>query len=683
LAQVHKYFVVHGHFYQPVRINPAIGDIDLEPSAYPYDNWNQRILRECYLPNAYAHIKDDDLLVDIINNYDHISFNIGYTLLSWFEKYEPYMLDILKKSSKNALALAFNHTILPLDPRFDKEIQVYWGIKTHEYYFGVKPKGMWLPECAVNYETLEVFKAFGIEYVILAPHQVSNKTSKNYGHIKLKNGDIKVFVYDGIISAKLSFEDLLTDVKRLVDAFRQSGDIIPIVATDGETFGHHKKFGEMGLAYLSKLIPLKALNDLVDELKDFDYEFKLVENTSWSCPHGIERWRTHCGCNSGAHPDWNQYWRGPLREALELLRAKTKTILESITKELKIDLKELLLEYIDVILHQKSVETFLEEKSITKEENKIKLSKLLYAYKCVQFAFSSDAWFFDDVSGVEVKHALDMAKYVIYLLKDYEDIEIAFVNILQKAKGNTKERPTAKEVYLKDAKLYTLEDISYFLGIMYSIEYIKPEGQFLGFDYGITKNNNYIYVSIKNLNTLEKGSFEFNEKDFDASNMFLAFRKDTMEFLLFNMVKNNVEHYQNLIEQVLLKISKVQKLSPFIEQQIALVEQMAKNVFLYMLKQDEDIDKIVSFYSRCTIGGLNIKSLYITKQASKYVYRKAKNLPQNEKEFLKVLGFVKLYNKDEPNYELMIGIWDVQNEVWAKKDLIQNKSILDALHIAY
>ena len=681
--QVHRYFVVHGHFYQPVRINPAIGDIDLEPSAYPYDNWNQRILRECYLPNAYAHIKDDDLLVDIVNNYENISFNIGYTLLSWFEKHEPYILDILKKSSKNALALAFNHTILPLDPRFDKEIQVYWGIKTHEYYFGVKPKGMWLPECAVNYETLEVFKAFGIEYVILAPHQVSNKTSKNYGHIKLKNGDIKVFVYDGIISAKLSFEDLLTDVKRLVDAFRQSGDIIPIVATDGETFGHHKKFGEMGLAYLSKLIPLKALNDLVDELKDFDYEFKLVENTSWSCPHGIERWRTHCGCNSGAHPDWNQYWRGPLREALELLRAKTKTILESITKELKIDLKELLLEYIDVILHQKSVETFLEEKSITKEENKIKLSKLLYAYKCVQFAFSSDAWFFDDVSGVEVKHALDMAKYVIYLLKDYEDIEIAFVNILQKAKGNTKERPTAKEVYLKDAKLYTLEDISYFLGIMYSIEYIKPEGQFLGFDYGITKNNNYTYVYIKNLDTLEKGSFEFNEKDFDASNMFLAFRKDTMEFLLFNMVKNNVEHYQNLIEQVLLKISKVQKLSPFIEQQIALVEQTAKNVFLYMLKQDEDIDKIVSFYSRCTIGGLNIKSLYITKQASKYVYRKAKNLPQNEKEFLKVLGFVKLYNKDEPNYELMIGIWDVQNEVWTKKDLIQNKSILDALHIAY
>jgi hypothetical protein len=682
-VQAHKYFVVHGHFYQPVRINPAIGDIDLETSAYPYDNWNQRILRECYLPNAYAHVKDDDLLVDIVNNYDHISFNIGYTLLSWLEKYEPYILDILKKSSKNALALAFNHTILPLDPRFDKEIQVYWGIKTHEYYFGVKPKGMWLPECAVNYETLEVFKAFGIDYVILAPHQVSYKTSKNYGHIKLKNGDIKVFVYDGIISAKLSFEDLLTDVKRLVDTFRQSGDIIPIVATDGETFGHHKKFGEMGLAYLSKLIPLKALNDLVDELKDFDYEFKLAENTSWSCPHGIERWRTHCGCNSGAHPDWNQHWRGPLREALELLRAKTKTILESITKELKIDLKELLLEYIDVILHQKSVETFLEEKSITKEENKIKLSKLLYAYKCVQFAFSSDAWFFDDVSGVEVKHALDMAKYVIYLLKDYEDIEIAFVNILQKAKGNTKERPTAKEVYLKDAKLYTLEDISYFLGIMYSIEYIKPEGQFLGFDYGITKNNNYIYVYIKNLDTLEKGSFEFNEKDFDASNMFLAFRKDTMEFLLFNMVKNNVEHYQNLIEQVLLKISKVQKLSPFIEQQIALVEQTAKNVFLYMLKQDEDIDKIVSFYSRCTIGGLNIKSLYITKQASKYVYRKAKTLPQNEKEFLKVLGFVKLYNKDEPNYELMIGIWDVQNEVWAKKDLIQNKSILDALHIAY
>jgi len=682
-VQAHRYFVVHGHFYQPVRINPSLGEIDLEPSAYPYENWNERILRECYLPNAYAHIKEGDLVVDIINNYQNISFNIGYTLLSWFEKNASYLLDIFKKSSKNALALSFNHTILPLDPKLDKEIQVYWGIRTHEHYFGVKPKGMWLPECAVDYETLEVFRAFDIEYVILAPHQVSNKTSKNYGHIKLKNGDIKVFIYDGIISAKLSFEDLLTDAKRLADAFKQSGESIPIAATDGETFGHHKKFGEMGLAYLSKLIPLKALNELVEELKDFDYEFKLVENTSWSCPHGIERWRTHCGCNSGAHPDWNQYWRKPLREALEFLREKLKKNLEDFTKNLNIDLRDILLSYIDVILGEKDIETFLKEKSINKEEDKITVAKLLDAYKCVQFAFSSDAWFFDDVSGVEVKHCLDMAKYAIYLLKDYEDIEIPFTNILEQAKGNTKERPTARDVYIKDTRVYKLEDVAFYIAIMYFYGLLEEEGIFLKFYYETSRSGNYIYVFVKNKENLDRNSFEFNTKEFDISNMFGTFKKKLTEHILENTIKDNIDYYEKLLKQITTKLNTVERMSPFIEQQMAFIEHIAKNVLLYMFKNDEDIQRITSFYSNLTEFGISLKSVYITKEASKYLYRKAKKLPENEKEFLKVLGFVKLYNKDEQDYNLMIGIWDTQNEVWNKKELIQNKSILDALHIAY
>ncbi len=681
--QSHKYFVVHGHFYQPVRINPSFGEIDLELSAYPYKNWNERILRECYLPNAYAHIKEDDLVVDIVNNYANISFDIGYTLLSWFEKNASYLLDILKKSFKNAIALAFNHTILPLDPKLDKEIQVYWGIRTHEYYFGVKPKGMWLPECAVDYETLEVFKAFGIEYVILAPHQVSNKTSKNYGHIKLRNGNIKVFIYDGIISAKLSFEDLLTDVRRLVDAFRQSGESIPIVATDGETFGHHKKFGEMGLAYLSKLIPLKALNELIEELQDFEYEFKLVENTSWSCPHGIERWRTHCGCNSGAHPDWNQYWRKPLREALEFLRSTVKKHLESFTKALNIDQRELLLNYIDVVLGIKDIDTFLKERAVEKDEDKVTLAKLLDAYKCVQFAFSSDAWFFDDVSGVEVKHALDMAKYAIYLLKDYEDIEIPFVNILENAKGNTRERPTAKDVYLKDVRVYKLEDIAFHIAIMIYYGLLKEEGVFLKFYYETSKAGNYIYVFIKNMENLDKNSFEFNIRDFDISNMFGAFKKEIIEHILENTIKENIDYYEKLLKQLRSKLNRLERLSPFIEQQMSFVQEIARNVFLYMLKNDEDIERITSFYADFSEYGINLKSIHITKEAGKYVYRKAKKLPENEREFLKVLGFIKLYNKDEKDYNLMIGIWETQNEVWGKKELIQNKAILDALHIAY
>ncbi len=679
---VHKYFVVHGHFYQPIRINPFLGELPIEPSAYPYENWDKRILRECYLPNTFAHVKDEDLVIDIVNNYKNISFDMGYTLLGWLDQNASWLLGILKEASSNALALSFNHTILPLDPSFDKELQVYWGIKTHEHYFGEKPKGMWLPECAVNLETLEIFYQYGIEYIILAPHQVSNKTSKNYGHIKLKNGNIKVFIYDGIISAKLSFEDLLTDVNKLEEAFKQSGDMIPIVATDGETFGHHKKFGEMGLAYLSKIISLKALNQLIEELKDFDYEFEVIENTSWSCPHGIERWRTHCGCNSGAHPDWNQYWRAPLREALEFLRREGLSLLEKVLLDFKLK-KDVLFDYIDIILGVKDVETFLTEKGIKKEEDQTKIAKLLSAYKCVQFTFSSDAWFFDDVSGIEVQHALEMAKYVIYTLKDYEDLEIPFVNILEKAKGNTKERPTAKDVYIKDVKVYKLEDIAYTIAIMHYYGYLESEGSFTKFRYEVNNQDNYIYIFIKNLETLEKNSFEFNIRDFDVYKLFSTFRKRLVEFILEKNTEKYIEHYEMLLEDIGSKVHNIEAMSEFIKQQKEFLESISKEILVYMFKHDKEIESISSLYNKLLNMNINPKTRYISIEGTKYIFRQAKKLPDNEKEFLKILAFVRLYNKNEQDPSLMMGIWEAQNEAWFKKDLIQNKSILDALHLSY
>lgn len=678
-----KCYVVHGHFYQPIRLNPFVGEIDVESSAYPYDNWNFRLLRECYLPNAYAHVKEGDLVLDIVNNYKNTSFDIGYTLLSWLSVNSKEVLDMIKQASSNAMALSFNHTILPLDPKLDKEIQVYWGIKTHEYYFGITPKGMWLPECAVDLETLEVLNAFGIEYVVLAPHQVSNKISKNYGYIKLKNGSIKAFIYDGILSAKLSFEDLLTDVEKLSESLRQSGDNLPIIATDGETFGHHKKFGEMGLAYLSKLIELKSLNELFQSLKDFDYEFKLVENTSWSCPHGIERWRTHCGCNSGAHPDWQQYWRQPLREAFEFLRKKAMSILENALLDYNIDKRDILLNYIDVILGKTDVESFLETFGIKGEQDKKRLAKLLTCYKYVQFMFSSDAWFFDDVAGLETVHALTVAKYIIYLLKDYEDLEIPFTNILGKAKGNTEQRPTAKHVYIKDAKAYTLENIALNIAILYHNDYLKDSGVFTRFYYEITKEQNYIYVFIKDLETIEKNSYEFSIKELNINSLFGTFKHNVIKNTLTKIDEKYFDTYKNIILEFYQTIGYTEDDMELLRQEKRLLESMGTQILTFMFKKDYPIEDIINMYKLFSQMKLNIKNPYVTKQGSKYLYRKAKNLPGNESEFLKVLGFVNAYNKNETNPQLMIGLWETQNVVWFKKELIDNKSILDALHLVY
>ncbi len=677
-----KYYVIHGHFYQPIRINPFVGELNIERSAYPYENWNFRLLRECYLPNLYAHIKEGDLVLDIVNNYQNISFNIGYTLLSWLEKNASYVLDGILKAKENAMSLAFNHTILPLDPRFDKEIQVYWGIKTHEHYFGVKSRGMWLPECAVNLETLEVLKEYGIEYVILAPHQVFTKTSKNYGFINLKNGKLKVFIYDGILSAKLSFEDLLTDINRLSESLRRSSEMIPIIATDGETFGHHKRFGEMGLGFLSKLLPLKALNALVDEL-DFDYEFKLVENTSWSCPHGIERWRTHCGCNSGTHPDWQQYWRKPLREAFEFLRTKALNIINNVFSAFKIEMKNTILNYIDVILGNIPAEEYIKNIGITNEQDQIKIAKLLSAYKHIQFMFSSDAWFFDDVANLEVIHTLYMAKYVIYLLKDHEDLELSFVNILEQAKGNTKERPTAKDVYLKDVKAHSLEDIAYNIAVLTYYGYIKDSNVFLKFYYEITKEQNYIYVFIKNLETLEKNSYEFSQKELDISKLFDTFSHRLKKLVLHNTHLSYADNLKSLIQEIRNSIKTFESDEKFFIHDKEEVTAIGKKLLYVMFKTDTNIEDVSLLYKLLVSMNVNVKDYPLTRQATKYLSRKALMLPENEQEFLKILSFVNTYNKNEKDYSLMIGLWETQNIAWSKKDVIQNKSILDALHLVY
>src|ERR1700719_3615281 len=343
-----RYVCVHGHFYQPPRENPSLEAIELQDSAYPYHDWNERITAECYAPNATSRILDNEQrIIKLVNNYGMMSFNFGPTLLSWLEEKAPRVYAALQEADKlsshkfgghgSAVAQAYNHMILPLANRRDKVTQVKWGITDFQQRFGRHPEGMWLPETAVDIETLEVLAENGILFTILAPRQAKRVRRKGSRSWKDVTGDrvdpsraylvrlpsrktISVFFYDGPISQGVAFEGLLNDGKafadRLMNGFSDARDWPQLshIATDGESYGHHHRYGEMALTFALNHIETNKLAELTNYgqfLKRFppDHFGEIVENSSWSCVHGVERWRANWGCNSGGHPGWNREWR--------------------------------------------------------------------------------------------------------------------------------------------------------------------------------------------------------------------------------------------------------------------------------------------------------------------------------------------------------------------------------------
>ena len=362
-----KYICIHAHFYQPPRENPWLETIEYQQSARPYHDWNQKINAECYQPNGMARILDSNgRIVRIINNYSGISFNFGPTLLSWLAAEDPAAYGRIMEADKeclklfsghgSALAQAYNHAILPLCNHRDKITQIRWGISDFVYRFGRAPESMWLPETAVDLETLDFMAQMGLKFAILAPHQarrvrkrgerawrtISNQDidpSMAY-EIRLPTGRrMTIFFYDGPISLGVGFQKLLSDgeafVNRLMGAFsteRKWAQIVHI-ATDGETYGHHHPFGDMALAYALNSIESGAKARLTNygeylEKHPPTHLVEIWENTSWSCSHGVGRWRENCGCHTGAHPDWQQKWRTPLREALDWLRDRLENLYE-------------------------------------------------------------------------------------------------------------------------------------------------------------------------------------------------------------------------------------------------------------------------------------------------------------------------------------------------------------------
>src|SRR5574337_699443 len=439
-----KYICIHGHFYQPPRENPWLEAIEIQDSAFPYHDWNEKINAECYAPNSASRILDGERrIMDIVSNYTRISFNFGPTLLSCMEAYAPdiyqAILDADRQSMEwrsghgNAIAQIYNHIIMPLANTHDKRTQIVWGIKDFEYRFKRSPEGMWLSETAVDIETLEILAEQGVKFTILAQHQVSRVKKidseewddLNKGQIdptmaylcRLPSGrKINIFFYDSPISHAVAFENLLNTgedfANRLLSGFsdqRQWPQILN-VATDGESYGHHHKYGNMALAFVLNHIENNKLAKLTNygeylEKHPPTHEVKIHENTSWSCMHGIERWKSNCGCKSGGPPEWSQEWRGPLREAMDWLRNQLVSIYENKAKEYIKNLREARDEYIGVILNRskENIDRFIAKHAgrNLNEEEKIILLKLLEIQRHTMLMYTSCGWFFSEISGLE------------------------------------------------------------------------------------------------------------------------------------------------------------------------------------------------------------------------------------------------------------------------------------------
>ncbi len=497
---MNRYVCIHGHFYQPPRKNAWLEVIEQQDSAAPYHDWNERITAECYAPNAASRmLNDEDKIIDIVNNYSRISFNFGPTLLSWMEHHAPDayagILEADAVSLKacghgNAIAQVYNHMIMPLASARDKETQIKWGLADFEHRFKRKSEGIWLAETAVDIATLEAAAACGVRFTILAPRQAKAvRMSETAGWqevnehqidttvpytVKLPSGkSIIVFFYHGALSKGVAFDGLLNSgalfAARILDGFQHNPNDNPLInlATDGESYGHHHRNGDMALAsclhHLDKedvtLVNYATYLDLFPVV----HEATVHDNSSWSCVHGVERWRSNCGCSDGGLANANQEWRKPLRQSLDWLKQLADLIFEQEMKGRCARPWELRNSYISVLLNRnkETVDALLE--SYLQEELEVSdrelVVRLLEMQRNAMLMFTSCAWFFDDIGRIETLQVLQYADRVIQIAEGETGKEILrdFLKMLSKALPNTGDYEDAAELYLEQIRSKRLD----------------------------------------------------------------------------------------------------------------------------------------------------------------------------------------------------------------------------------
>jgi Alpha-amylase/alpha-mannosidase len=482
--------ILHGHFYQPPRENPSTGLIPKQPSAYPFEDWNEKITAECYEANCNSrYLSTEGRIVSLTNNFEYISYNFGPTLLSWLEKnrsdvYEK-IIDADRKSLKrlghgNAMAQGFNHTILPLDNEKDAKLQIDWGIADFINRYKRDPEGLWLPECGINGPVIDLLSTFGIKFVVLSPWQCKAVETENGIIVDLaggpapffnsyiltgpKGGTVSAFFYNPTLSSDISFGHALRDADDLYEkllSIRDSKEVSLIhAATDGEIYGHHEPYGDMALAALIKKcnerndFEMTNYGTLLAErpatlhavLKDGDDG----KGTSWSCSHGVSRWFKDCGCHTGGEDGWNQKWRTPLRNALRNNGTRIDSIFKYQTEKMfsgKLSSEELLHIAAPAITGAVEMSSFvksLHSKFEFNSEYDDDIANLLTGQKNKHFSFTSCGFFFSDISGIEPKQDIAYALYAIKLYQKYykEDLLLPFLIDLNEAKSNIKSEGT-------------------------------------------------------------------------------------------------------------------------------------------------------------------------------------------------------------------------------------------------
>lgn len=450
---------VHGHFYQPPRENPWTGAVERQPSAGRDHDWNARIARECYAPNGEARVLDGSgRLVDLVNNYAFMSFDFGPTLLSWLEQSDPRSYarvlaadraSVARLGHGAAIAQAYHHTILPLASPRDRLTEIRWGLADFKRRFGRASEGLWLPECAADEATLAAVAGEGVKFVLLEPHQAGGPVEPGVAYRwKGEGRELAVFFYDGALSRAVAFQRAMSDSRafaaRLSDA--AVAERAALIATDGESYGHHDAFAEMGLAHLLTR-DLAACGveptNLGRLLADFPprAEVRLAAGaTSWSCAHGVERWRSDCGC--GAEGGRHQKWRAPLRGALDSLRLRLSAVYEEKAAGLLADPWAARDAYIEVVLDrsEESVARWLSVHAPAAKtpEQKVLVRTLLEMERAALMMFTSCGWFFDELSRLEPAQVLLYAARALELARaaGAPDLEPAFVADLAKAPSN-------------------------------------------------------------------------------------------------------------------------------------------------------------------------------------------------------------------------------------------------------
>ena len=486
-----RFLCVHGHFYQPPRENPWTGEIDLQTSAHPFHDWNERITAECYGPNAALRLPNaDGLRVESPSNYSRMSFNFGPTLLAWLEGRAPEVYEAILAADKesrerfsghgSALAQAYNHMILPLANRRDRQTQVLWGIRDFEHRFRRSPEGMWLPEAAVDLETLEVLAEHGIRFTILSPQQAARTREigstdwgdVRYGRIdsrfsyetRLPSGNrIGLFFYDGPLSHAVAFGELERGgenlARRFAALFSEGAEPQLVhIATDGETYGHHHRYGDVALAAAFDAIESQGVARLTNYGEFLTKypparEVEILENTSWSCAHGVGRWTDDCSCRTVPHPGWNQAWRAPLREALDWLRDALIPRYEEKGREIFKDPWQTRDHAIVIVLDPsaRNVEEFLRRHAVRPlgEAEKETALALLEMQHYAMLMYTSCGWFFDDPSGLETRQILQYAARTLQICEEVfgDCLEEPFLDRLERAKSNVPESRDGRRIY--------------------------------------------------------------------------------------------------------------------------------------------------------------------------------------------------------------------------------------------